>query len=136
MAMATIFPQGHVLVSVGESCKRALLAVLRVGELNADSPLSQARSMVSLSFFICFFFFFISDNLHKSSRARQGQSALVPGEAPVRSYTMSIIITMAAEHLHQGLRVSAVPVLLWEIIQPLAIGVKLNSVTSLLRAAL
>jgi len=43
---------------------------------------------------------------------------------------------MAAEHLHQGLQVSAVPVLLWEIIQALVIGVKLNSVTSLLRAAL
>lgn len=34
-------------------------------------------------------------------------------------------ITLAAEHLHQGLQVSAVPVLPWEITQPLTIGVKL-----------
>lgn len=58
----------------------------------------------------------------------------MPGEVPVRSYTTSI--TMAAEHLHQGLLVSAVPVLLREFTQPLVIGVKLNSVASLLRAAL
>lgn len=78
------------------------------------------------SLIIFIWVFLINDNLHKNFRARQGQSALVLGEALVRSYTMSIIITMVADHLHQGLRFSAIPACLWEIIQPLAIGVKLT----------
>lgn len=60
----------------------------------------------------------------------------MPVEALLRPYPMPVIITIAAKQLHQRLQVSAVHMLLWEIIELLMIGVKLNSVTSLLRAAL